>query len=120
MKRTPIERKTPIRRSGSLPRVTHLQGRSRKRASQEAEYTTLRREFLAEYRFCALCDEYSEQVHHKAGRVGQLLLDVSKWLPVCAEDHQYITEHPAWAIAYGWSLKRTAADPSTRGTRDGS
>jgi len=83
-----------------------LRSRSKKRARQERLYRKLRDAFLVGNPWCAVCGDLATQVHHKAGRRGDLLCDVAKWLPVCDEHHRQITESPAWAIEQGWSLPR--------------
>lgn len=79
---------------------------SKKRAVLQRLYTRKREAFLDEHPHCARCGERSLQVHHMAGRIGALLLDDSKWLAVCGWCHQWLTEHPAQAIADGHSLPR--------------
>jgi len=49
--------------------------------------------------------------HHKRGRIGQLLLDKTHWLPVCLGHHQYIENHPEESYKKGWSELRLANEP---------
>lgn len=92
-----------------IPGRPQLPRRSRKRAAAERIYAKLRRDFLERNPWCSRCGGESEQVHHRRGRVGGDLLDVSTWLAVCASCHSYITAHPREAMERGWSLPRTAS-----------
>lgn len=86
-----------------------MRARSPKRARQERTYRKLRNAFLLDQPWCAVCGGLATQVHHMQGRVGGLLCDVSKWLPVCDGCHREITENPAWAVERGYSLRRVGA-----------
>jgi len=35
----------------------------------------------------------TEDVHHSAGKLGDRLLDDTKWIPVCREHHEWIHSH---------------------------
>jgi hypothetical protein len=113
------QRKTPLARS-SLRSFTLLGSRSPglrqtgitpvsgKRVKQQREYMKLRREFLESRPACEVpgCRKPATEVHHMAGRIGDAYLDVDRWLPICHDDHVYVTAHPAWAIEAGLSLPR--------------
>lgn len=81
---------------------------SRKQAARLRVYSQLRRQFLEARPWCEApgCGQPASEVHHRAGRVGALLLDTETWLPVCARDHHWITEHPAEAYELGLSERR--------------
>lgn len=78
---------------------------SKRRAAALRIYTARRRAFLEDNPQCAIGGERATEVHHMAGR-GHLLLDESKWLPLCSDHHRQVTEHPRWAVESGWSLPR--------------
>jgi hypothetical protein len=40
------------------------------------------------------------------GRVGVLLLDVTRWAALCRAHHRWVTEHPAAAYNLGISERR--------------
>jgi ribosomal protein S27AE len=82
---------------------------SAKRARALRIYAAKRLRFLEANPTCARCGQWAFQIHHKAGRIGALLLDESKWLAVCGFCHDEITRNPAQAIADGWSLPRVGA-----------
>lgn len=88
-----------------------IRTRSQKLARLQRVYSKLRRDFLIENPWCAVGGEEATEVHHRAGRVGADLLDVSRWLPVCHTHHVQITENPAWAIEKGYSLPRIGCAP---------
>lgn len=69
-------------------------------------YLKRRTEFLEVQPNCAGCGQRSTEVHHMAGRVGDLLLDESRWLPACRDCHREWTDNPRKAIADGFSLPR--------------
>ena len=72
-------------------------------------YAKKRRLFLEANPWCLRCGGTATDVHHMAGRVGDLLLDESKWAAMCRDCHAYATEHPLEAIERGWSLPRIGA-----------
>lgn len=82
---------------------------SRRHATALRVYATRRVAFLEANPNCARCGQWAFQVHHKAGRLGSLLLDESNWLPLCGFCHDHVTRHPQEAIAEGWSLPRVGA-----------
>lgn len=85
--------------------------RSQKRSKEERLYTAQRIIFLQENPMCqahipGICTKHSTDVHHKMGRIGELLLKIIYWLAVCRACHQWIEEHPIEAQEKGFSLKR--------------
>lgn len=87
-----------------------IRRRSKKRAAQEREYSKLRAKYLEENPLCAVpgCGCWSTEVHHKAGRIGDLLTDVTKFLAVCRHHHVVIELNPTWAKEQGYSISRLA------------
>lgn len=85
-----------------------IKPRSTKRAKHERVYLAKRIEFLhrPENMVCPVTGQRATEVHHKKGRVGNLLLDENYWLGVSHEGHKYIEEHPEEAKARGWSVSR--------------
>ena len=126
MKKTPLKRKTPMKRTGfkkktildllaeriypkplsqlSKPRKRFRQV-SAKRQKDNKEYTRLRKEFLLENPRCQLrgCDKPSTQIHH-TGRRGKHLNNVSLFMAVCARCHTFIEENGEWAKEMGYTL----------------
>lgn len=94
----------PIVRQKPLPR------RSSKKIIQDKEYSQKRRIFLELKPNCEArlpgCSLQGTQVHHKAGRIGDLYLDERYWFSVCAHCHKWITENSKESIQKGFSLPR--------------
>lgn len=85
--------------------------RSKKRAAQEREYTTVRREFIILHPLCkakipGLCTKGTTDVHHMKGKIELLLLDTRYFLPVCRKCHDWIEDNPTKAKELGYSLNR--------------
>ena len=88
-----------------------IKARSDKRAKEEREYLRESRPWLAERPLCESrlephnlggpCILATSEVHHKAGRVGFLLLYKPLWLAVCAGCHRWITDNGKAAQARG-------------------
>lgn len=45
------------------------------------------------------------ELHHKAGRVGRLLLDSEYWLAVSRKGHEFIHQNPKFSYSKGWLIK---------------
>lgn len=69
-------------------------------------YLKRRAEFLENNPNCVRCGQRATEVHHAAGRVGDLLLAEENWLPVCRPCHIWITDHPREAVEQGYSRRR--------------
>ena len=52
------------------------------------------------------CKGLATEVHHKKGRIGKLLTEISYFLGVCRECHSKIELEPIWAKENGYSLNR--------------
>lgn len=91
-----------------------MRKRSKKRAAQEREYEKKRKAFLEENPLCQVrafgCSTFSTEVHHKAGRIGNLLTDETKFLAVCRNCHQVIEMNPKMAKEKGFSISRLAVE----------
>jgi len=88
-----------------------LPSRSQKRIKQEVEYSAKRKIFLSSYPLCkanlpGICTHHSTDVHHKAGRSGDLYLDERFWLSSCRQCHSWIELHPKEAREMGLSLSK--------------
>ncbi len=98
-----IKRNKPLKRSGIKRKL------SKKREAQVRLYNrTTKPEYLATHSQCEVkeCKLPSNQIHHKKGRIGDLLNDTKYFLAVCQTDHDYIERHPIWAKEKGYSLNR--------------
>lgn len=97
---------------------TGLKRVSSKRAKENRKYTTQRKAFLIANPLCEACTydrihrcminrsdmtgSRADQIHHKDGREGDLLLDESKWMAICGPHHDFIHQHPNEARKRGW------------------
>jgi len=81
------------------------------------QYGKVRAQFLKEHPCCEVnlpgcseCHPSLMQVHHRAGRIGSLLLDKTKFLAVCYSCHIFLEAHPLLAYEKGWSISRIDVD----------
>lgn len=66
-------------------------------------YMKLRRDFLRSNPKCAVFGvESSQDIHHRAGRAGTLLVDIRFWLPVSRCAHDFIHADIKRAQRRGW------------------
>ncbi len=99
MKRSPIKRKTP-------PKRTPLRRVSKKRAKENSAYSKRIKEWKLENPYCMACvpiakfthaglptRDRTKDCHHMAGKEGKLLLDETWWLPVCRRCHDWIGDY---------------------------
>lgn len=102
------ERKKAQRLAGMKEKRTPIKKASDKRADQLALYSILRKKWL-KGKLCGVkgCGCMADDIHHKKGRDGDLLIDTRFFLAVCRPHHRYITDHPAESIAEGYSISRT-------------
>jgi len=80
-----------------------------KRAAQNREYLTLRKQYLELYPVCEVedCHLKATEIHHQRGRENERLLDTNYFMAVCHKHHGEITEHSKEAEEKGYSVKRT-------------
>lgn len=124
MKRTPLQRRTPLKRTGSF-------GQSARRAAERREYSAKVAAFLAAHPFCQIsiflrklleadiiaangCYRdrsgvshripRSEVVHHRNKRRGRRLLDERFWIAACNEEHSLLEDHKALSREIGLLL----------------
>lgn len=108
MKRTALKRKTPLKRGKGLAKV----GKHRKPI--QAQYVKQRTAFLEKAAAtgcqagieCGLTPGKAQDVHHKQGRAGKLLLDETKWIAVCRRCHDWIHDNPKEATDLGLLIPR--------------
>lgn len=79
----------------------------KKKGTKHRKYLKASKKFLTKKPTCEVCGvNPSTEVHHKKGRMGDLLLDEEFWLAVCTDDHIQIHARPAWAYEKGYLVKR--------------
>jgi RNA polymerase subunit RPABC4/transcription elongation factor Spt4 len=83
---------------------------SAKRQGEMDEYGKRRIAYLAMFSTCQAglveCTGQATEIHHKAGRVGELYTKVSNFLAVCRNCHRFIEENPEEAKELGLSESR--------------
>lgn len=107
-----IKPSKPLNRTPIAKSQAPIPKRSDKRKKQEIAYSALRKVFLDQHSVCQAkispdCKLKATECHHKAGRIGDLLCDDSKFLAVCTPCHQYIENNREQAIELGFSELRT-------------
>lgn len=100
MKKTPIKRKTPLRRASKPMRRV-----SKRRAGENREYSIVRMRYLMEHPWCEACKKVrpimsaafgpgaSTEIHHFRGKLHRLLNDSRFFLAVCRECHDFIHDN---------------------------
>jgi hypothetical protein len=80
--------------------------KSKKRIIEDAKYSVFRIEFLSkiENRICPITQKPTTEVHHKySGKDrSKYFLDVSTWLAVSREGHNWIHDNPKEARMLGY------------------
>lgn len=93
---------------------TPLRRRSTKTAARDRRYSTERKQYLLQHPICEAgldtCRWSATEVHHRAGRAPSVFFRRELWLAVCSSCHVWITNHPAEAVARGWSVRRIGFD----------
>lgn len=114
MKRTPLQRKTPLQRGDSVLRRTPLAKQSAKRKREQADRRKLVARLLTERPRCQAgplilheqpgyrCGGWSVDIHEPLTRArGGSILDDSNALAVCRPCHDWIHQHPDAATRIG-------------------
>lgn len=87
-----------------------LSPRSSKQQKLEALYSILRIKYLQHHPYCQAhlpgCQINASDIHHTAGRVGNLLLDDTQFLAVCRTCHGWIETNHVDAKLLGLSKSR--------------
>ena len=101
-----LKHRLSLKNKGAAEKRPGIKRNNKKRAKENAEYLKLVKKFLFENTVCVVTGERATEVHHAKGRIGKLLLDVSKWLPVSAVGHKWIHDNPKEAMKRGLILSR--------------
>ena len=110
MKRSPLKRKTPLRKQ------------SKRRQEESKEYMRKRSAFLAAHPLCEVwlycfglsfdCPQ-STEIHHKCCGKNRKATYLRKdtWMAVSAWGHDFIHKNPKLAYERGWLLKTIPEEP---------
>lgn len=83
---------------------------SKKQSANLREYKKVRESYLNNNPNCeaklSCCTYEATEIHHKKGRIGNLLQDDAYFLAVCRNCHQWIELNPAEAKERSLSLSR--------------
>lgn len=106
MKKSPLKRYTPLKSGGNqLKRSGRLRNASSKRQREYKEYSKAKKAYLALHPKCERCkNKKSDDIHHKAGRVGQWLCRYEYFAAVCRQCHNEIHENGVLARKQGWII----------------
>jgi len=84
--------------------------KSEKQKVKDESYKLINKAYLIKNPICAAklpgCLGKSSQVHHKKGRIGDLLIDTKYFLAVCMHCHQVIENNPELAKKLNLSESR--------------
>lgn len=69
-----------------------------------AKYRPLRDKYMVEHPDCEICGNRSQDLHHKAGRVGDLMSNIDYFMAVCRKHHNWIHENPKEAREKGYLI----------------
>ena len=85
---------------------SYIKPRSAKRAGEEREYLKRRDKYLTLHPECERCSLPANQIHHKKGKIGKLLINVMYFMAVCPDCHHWIENNPLKAKEEGYSVNR--------------
>jgi hypothetical protein len=112
-RKTPLRSKTPLKRSQGLKRGRRLRNASPKRQSEYKEYAKVKQAYLALHPICERCKKAkSQDIHHKAGRVGQWLCRYEFFAATCRSCHDEIHANGVLARKQGWIIDTFHALPN--------
>ena len=85
-----------------------IRQRSERRAKEERIYhTKTKPKYLKDNPICKVCTiKKATTIHHKRGRIGNLLNDIKYFLGCCIGCHRKIEDNPEWAKKMGYSENR--------------
>ena len=86
---------------------------SLKRQQQMRHYLKLRKKYFDAYPWCQFpgCDRPSAVIHHRRGRFGARLNDVTWWAASCVEHNDFAETHTGEALRLGWLVRIEDVNP---------
>jgi hypothetical protein len=109
VKRVPLERKAPLRRTplarkpGQGLKRTPIRPVSKRRVRENALRRKVCMEAFGENPSCVRCGRPADHAHELTPRsAGGSIADPSNIVPLCAQDHAWVHAHPIEARAEGW------------------
>ena len=114
MKRTPLKRKTPLKRGTSQLKRTPLNRVSKSKSSVErrSKYAKAKKEYMHDRgsakHHCERCESLigikKLDLHHKAGRAGDLMHDKDFFAALCRTCHDEVHKYPKESREAGWLI----------------
>jgi hypothetical protein len=93
------------------PRYKKIRRRRPEREKEERKYSVKAKVFLMLNPRCGVFPELrSNQVHHKKGRSGKMLLEEKYFMAVSQAGHDWIRDNAAEALEKGYVIKRSTND----------
>ena len=88
---------------------TKIRPISKKQGIKLKEYKIVRDKYMEEHIGCEFkyCSQASEDLHHMAGRTGDLLTDTRYFMAVCREHHLWIHNNPKESLENGYTILRS-------------
>ena len=92
----------------SKPKQKPIKSISDKQSERLKTYRKVRDEYMFNHPICEFpnCTNRSTDLHHGAGRVGELLTDIRYFKALDREHHRIVEENPTLAQELGLSFKR--------------
>ena len=88
-----------------MKRGGRLRNASPKRQSEYKEYSKVKKAYLALHPICERCKKAkSQDIHHKAGRVGKWLCRYEFFAALCRHCHDSCHANPVAARKQGWII----------------
>lgn len=79
---------------------------SQKQLKRLETYSVARSEYLTDNPNCQVCGTEASEIHHKKGKIGELLWNKTFFLSVCRQCHTKIELNPYWAKENNFSVDR--------------
>jgi hypothetical protein len=96
--------------SMTVPVKSEIPKKSDKQKEADKEYKKVRAKYLKAHPFCEAklegCGKVATEIHHKAGKIGELFTDPKNFLSVCRSCHTIIEKSPAFSRQNGFSNSR--------------
>lgn len=98
----------PLNKSPLKKTQTYISPISESRSQDLAKYRKSRQEYFKENPVCEFpgCDDMRLELHHKRGRIGNLLFNKKFFCSLCHKHHVFIETHPEEAKRLGLSEYR--------------
>ena len=98
-RKKPLQRKTPLKRSGRLRPFSN----NPRKVERRKLYEKNRDEYFTEHPKCEICEKAGRlDLHHKAGRIGDNYTNKATFMAVCRQCHDYIHRNPRESRQKGW------------------